>query len=208
MKKQRSSQKGFSLVEALVAIAVLLITLVGPMTIAAQGIKSSQFALEQNTSFFLAQEGIEAIFSIRNDYALQDVDDGLDTAGGDPDTSWNWIGVLNAGPCSISANGDSCSFGTDFRNFDPGGNLTSSECTSNTDPDCRLNIDASASAAPYKYTHAPGDVSPFYRVITVTLESVDSVKVESSVTWKSHAFGGDDRTVTLTTYLFDIPYEF
>lgn len=217
MKTQQRSQSGFSLVEALVAIAVLLITLVGPMTIAAQGVKSSQFSLEQNTAFFLAQEGIEAIFAIRNNYALMDVDDGLDAAVGDPDTSRDWIVTeLNGtGPCSLSAVGDTCSFGIDFKDVSPthpvSQNFTSSLCNGTNPPACRLYT--KAANAPAVYSHdSSGDESPFTRVVTVEVDAAgagsgDSIKVTSTVTWDSHVFGGDERKVVLTTYLYDSNYE-
>jgi len=63
--------KGYSLIEVLVAISILLIALVGPMTIAAKGIQSSIFVREQTIAISLAQEGIEAFIAARNDAALQ-----------------------------------------------------------------------------------------------------------------------------------------
>jgi Tfp pilus assembly protein PilV len=61
---------GYSLVEVLIAISILMITIVGPLTIAQKGLKNASFAKEQNTAFFLAQEGIEAIVKMREDSAL------------------------------------------------------------------------------------------------------------------------------------------
>ena len=59
----QDKQKGFSLVETLVAISILLIVIVGPMTISMSTAKSSSFASEQVQAFFLAQEGLEFPFS-------------------------------------------------------------------------------------------------------------------------------------------------
>jgi prepilin-type N-terminal cleavage/methylation domain-containing protein len=52
-------QSGFSLVETLVAISLLLIMIVGPMAISAKTAKSTSFASEQVQAFFLAQEGLD-----------------------------------------------------------------------------------------------------------------------------------------------------
>ena len=62
---------GYSLVEVLVAISVLLIALVGPLTIAYQGLKSVNLARNTNTAFFLAQEGVELVVLQRENAALQ-----------------------------------------------------------------------------------------------------------------------------------------
>jgi type II secretory pathway pseudopilin PulG len=64
------SGAGFTLVETLVAITVLLVAIVGPMTIAAQGLQASFFAREETTAVYLAQEGIEAVERARDNGAL------------------------------------------------------------------------------------------------------------------------------------------
>jgi len=63
--------RGFSLVETLVAISLLLIVITGPMTITARSAKSTSFASEQVQAFFLAQEGIELAQKLRDDLLLQ-----------------------------------------------------------------------------------------------------------------------------------------
>lgn len=198
----RHTQFGYSLVEVLVAISVLSIAIIGPMTIAAQGIKSSRFALEQNSAFFLAQEGIESLFYVRNNYALQDIDDGLESS--DPDTSWDWLTELQSGPCSddMKNAGETCSFGIEIS-----GNLTSETCTvGDANSDCRLYIEEGNK--PLVYSHdSSGEPSPYTRVVTVSYVSDDSVKIESTVTWDSSVFGGQQQSVTLTSYLFDSNYE-
>lgn len=66
-----SKQSGFSLVETLVAITILLVVIIGPMTISSSAAKSTSFASEQVTAFFLAQEGAELIEKARNDLLLE-----------------------------------------------------------------------------------------------------------------------------------------
>ena len=67
----QQKQSGFSLVETLVAISILLIVIVGPMTISMQSAKSSSFASEQVQAFFLAQEGLELAEKARDDLLLR-----------------------------------------------------------------------------------------------------------------------------------------
>ncbi len=66
----RHTQNGFTLVETLVAITVLLLAVTGPLTIAARSLNSANFSQDQITAFYLAQEGVEAIRNIRDKNAI------------------------------------------------------------------------------------------------------------------------------------------
>lgn len=72
-------RRGFTMVETLIAIAVLLLALVGPLTIAAQGLITARFAKDQIVAFYLAQEAVELIRNQRDHNALanEDWDSGL-----------------------------------------------------------------------------------------------------------------------------------
>ena len=58
--------KGFTLVETLVAISILMIAIVGPMTIAQNGLSSSIYAREQFIAQFLAQDALEYVRNVRD----------------------------------------------------------------------------------------------------------------------------------------------
>lgn len=58
--------KGFTLIETLVAITVLTIAIVAPMTLTSQALSAAMYARDQVTAFHLAQEAIEAVRSIRD----------------------------------------------------------------------------------------------------------------------------------------------
>ncbi len=57
---------GFTLLETLVAVAVLLMALMGPFSIAQQSLRSAYYARDQVTAYYLAQEGIEFVRAIRD----------------------------------------------------------------------------------------------------------------------------------------------
>lgn len=67
-----ATTKGFTLIETLVAISVLLISLAGPLSIAAQALQSAYYARDQVTAFYLAQEGIEYVRVYRDQNYLTD----------------------------------------------------------------------------------------------------------------------------------------
>lgn len=60
------NMRGFTLLETLVAVAVLLMALLGPFSIAQQSLKSAYYARDQVTAFYLAQEGIEFVRAVRD----------------------------------------------------------------------------------------------------------------------------------------------
>ncbi|MDC1205546.1 hypothetical protein N8083_01725 [Candidatus Pacebacteria bacterium] len=202
----RTYTTGYSLVEVLVAVSILLLAIVGPMTIASQGIKSSTFSLEQNTAFFLAQEGVEAMFALRGDSALVEIDE--EATGGGAGTAWDWIDdVLNGngagnGPCNITADGHTCSFGIDFSDETIFNNFTPL-CDSGNESNCLLYTDETNSRAVSTHNSAD-DPSPYTRIITVTRKTDFAIEVSIEVSWSSHAFGDTQQTVTVTTDLFDL----
>jgi type II secretory pathway pseudopilin PulG len=187
---------GFTLVETLVSVAILLLVIVGPMTIASRGMQSAYFAGDQTTATYLAQEAIEHIQSLRDDNVLQEHT--LYTAsgshGGD---TWSWYDALNAN-CKDD---DGCDY-----NF---ANDTYRDCT--TAGSCRLNKNATSTSGAkiYAYTTGTGwSSAPYTRririgtPISVAGEDI-AVPVTVTVQWATNLFTGNLRTITLQTYLYD-----
>lgn len=58
--------RGFSLIETLVAVVVLVTAIVGPLTLAERSINSSIYARDQVTASLLAEEAIEYLRSVRD----------------------------------------------------------------------------------------------------------------------------------------------
>ena len=63
--------RGFTLMEAMVAIVILSVSVVAPISIAQKGLQSTYFARDQITAFYMAQEAIEYIRSNRDNAILQ-----------------------------------------------------------------------------------------------------------------------------------------
>ncbi len=64
---------GFSLIETLVAIAILSLAIAGPLSVISHGITSAIFAKDEITAMYLAQEGIEAVRNTRDGNVLAGV---------------------------------------------------------------------------------------------------------------------------------------
>jgi type II secretory pathway pseudopilin PulG len=89
------STTGFTLVEALVAISLLMVAISSPMYIAQKGLSASMFARDQMTASFLAQDGIEAVKNIRDYMAINQKADGTPYTAG-------WLELLNSCICNDS----------------------------------------------------------------------------------------------------------
>lgn len=105
MKHTIHKEKGFTLVETLVAITILLLVIIGPITAAQKGVQQAYYANEQLSAVFLAQEAIEAVRERRDNQALAAWND----PAGDLDTSaWSTAGCTGTpGPlaCSVTKDG-------------------------------------------------------------------------------------------------------
>lgn len=70
-KYYKLNTSGFTLIETLVAISILVVAVVAPMSLAAQSLSTAFYARDQVTAFHLAQEGIEVVRAQRDGNALQ-----------------------------------------------------------------------------------------------------------------------------------------
>jgi prepilin-type N-terminal cleavage/methylation domain-containing protein len=63
--------KGFTLIETLVAVTLLTISVVAPMTLTAKSLSTAYYARDQITASYLAQEAVEAVRAIRDGNVLR-----------------------------------------------------------------------------------------------------------------------------------------
>ncbi len=177
---------GFTLIETLVAITVLLLVIIGPMTIAQKGIQNASYANEQITAVFLAQEAIEAVQELRDNVALDaySVNPGLKT------NSW-FTNALQS--CGLTVSGTGCAF------IATGGANSFTFCNSSNN-NCKLLIDSSG-----KYVHSGGAATPFTRKVffdDTYLASNGAVLVTVDVEWSNRIFSSS-RHVILQTWIYD-----
>jgi prepilin-type N-terminal cleavage/methylation domain-containing protein len=72
------NNKGFTMIETLVAIFILLITITGPLAISQSGLKAAFLARDQTIAFYLAQDAMEYIKNIRDTNFIKRSDDNRD----------------------------------------------------------------------------------------------------------------------------------
>ena len=187
MKRLVLNNQGYSLVEVLIAISILLITIVGPLTIAQKGLQNAIFAKQQNTSFFLAQEGLESIVKMREDQALLAYVESQST----PDTSFDSWEDLETLDEDFSGN-EICTV------EEPCGiNIEDNTLFSCADEDCNLYYHVSGRAS---YSHNNGgEPTPYRREIILDSNS-DRIHVRSIVTWGIRT----DQRVELETFVYNI----
>lgn len=154
MKYLTLKTKGFSLVETLVAISILVTVVTGAYAAAQSGISSASSSKNQIIAFYLAQEGMEQIRNMRDENGIN----------GRP-----WLQ-------GISANGsDPCAFGkvcmADVLNN------TLSECAGG----CPL-IKQNTTTGLYGYDSSWPDTA-FRREIRLTSVSANEITVEVKVIW-------------------------
>ncbi|QSH39327.1 type II secretion system protein [Candidatus Kaiserbacteria bacterium] len=70
MAKTHVHKRGFTLIETLVAISVLVVAVTGPLTLASQSLFAAVYAKDQTTAFYLAQEAIEMVRNKRDNNLL------------------------------------------------------------------------------------------------------------------------------------------
>ena len=173
----RPGHGGFTLVEAMVAIAILSMAVTGPLLIAQKGIGSAIYAREQITAFYLAQEAVEYIRNIRDTNRI---------------TRDPWLTNLTAcvgAVCRID-----------------GTVLTSGEkavaCSSDPGAVCKPLWLGSVTGL-YGYTESGATQTPFTRSVSIVQDSSQqSAKISVTVSWTTKLFT-PVRSFTIQEYIFN-----
>jgi len=196
----KNKQSGFSLVETLVAISLLLIVIAGQMSIS-NATKGSSYAREQTQAFFLAQEGVELVQNVRDKLFLEHLSDLLNGTNNTPEPWTNFVTstISPIGDC-FSASG--CGLYFDNTNL-LSGKINAVSCS--TISNCLLRFSESASdRARYNHSATNPTSNPatvFTRRIFVT-NSGDAVRVRAVVTWRTGSLIAGQE-VSVDTYLYN-----
>ena len=90
-KKDISLTSGFTIVETLVAITILMISIAGPLTVAHKGLLAANYAADQVTAAYLVQDMIEYIKNVKDNNIIRN----------DPVWLNGLINCVQASPCNV-----------------------------------------------------------------------------------------------------------
>ena len=152
--------KGFTLIETLVAIAVLMIAIAGPLTVANKALMAALYARDQSIASYLALETMEIVRDIKNN-----------------NPSSGFLNNLGGGTSCLLDNGK-CDYGT------VSGTRGSLQTTCASSIGCQIYLD---NAAGYN-NQSTGNSTVFYRYfyLTATNNPADpnDYTLTVVVTWK------------------------
>ncbi len=168
---------GFTLVETLIAISILVLAVTGAFSAAHSGMTSALYSKDQITAFYLAQEGMEQVRNIRDRNGI---------------SALNWMnGIANAG--NPSGTGDPCEVG--FTCYaDALNSATPLTRCSGACPNLRLNNNGF-------YSYDSGTETRFRRELRVSTINGNEVVVESTVYWSKGLLV--NRSFTAREHLFN-----
>jgi prepilin-type N-terminal cleavage/methylation domain-containing protein len=155
-------QKGFSLLEVMVAIFILIMGLSSVLVLTTKSISGASRSTSRLIAANLAQEGIEVVKNIR-DYNFN---------GSDPDgvwTAWHATGYSN-GCTLIAANQYNCS-------------VQYNSTTFGIDYNAYLRFQPEGSNPYGRYSYTSGTDTPFRRKIILEKINNAQLRVNSVVTW-------------------------
>jgi len=183
----RKENRGFTLVETLVAVSIFTASILGLLSLLTQSISNTSYAKEKIISSYLSAEGIEYIRNMRDTFALYDPVSGQN--------GWNaFVSKLVGASCQAN---NGCYFNDqsiDYANpLEPMEGLTVTACGASCPT---LLYDPTTG----KYGYASGAASPFIRKINITQVSADELKVSSTIFWSQ---GSGNYNVTVSESLFN-----
>ncbi len=170
----RKNNKGFSILEVVVAIYIITMGMIGVLALVNQSIQAKYINTNMLVGSQLAQEGLELVRNIR-------------------DT--NWLKNIDWKICDLA--GSNCDIVQD-NNYgiyiDSNINNIIIDATIDSIDNASLYIDSNGF-----YTHSVAETTAFYRLITVT-DGGDYLVVECQVRWQTSKGNHDYKAVT---YLYD-----
>lgn len=175
MTNKHTLHSGFTLVETLVAVLLLITAIAGPLSIASRGLTTAVVTKDQITAYYLAQDAVEYIRFKRDTACL---------AGTSPCGSGVWLASVSG---CISANGCNADSAQD----------TVTACTNAA---CANAAPMRFNNTTHTY-NTSGTITPTFNRIIKISGSGDEGKVFVTVSWMDT--GGVTRTVSVTENMFN-----
>lgn len=189
MNTSLKKNHGFTLLETLVAISLLMMAVVGPLTIAQKSVKTSTYTKNRTTAYYLAQDAIEFLRNIRDTNTLRGYD-------------WNRL-MLEYSPCISGGATSRCFFETIISPETVVSNPGSDRLTGNfiirncTTPSCpKLTYFSSYGYYGYLDLSTSGvSESQFRREISITPLNPDNreLLIRVDVIWDEGILGGEKK---------------
>lgn len=184
MTVKQKFQKGFTLLETLVAVMILATAVAGPLSIASRSLNTSLIAKDQITAFFLAQEGVEYVRFVRDSNRLL----GADWITGSGGTSAG----ISIAPCVYDINTNPIGCYVDSTTNSPSGQGdVPTSCGATSCPVMYYN----STSGLYTYNTSATTKTIFTRQIVLTTISSNEYKLTVSVSWSD--LGNVVRRVTI-----------
>lgn len=182
--RKNNKRSGFTLMETMVAIFIIMLAITGPMVFTQNSLRAAFLSRDQITAFFLAQDAIEYIKNIRDGHVVDIIKSGNAVPAG-------WLGngnlskdCLSLEGCTVDTTKDesdgikSCSDGDTTIPGCVGDNLTTYKPLNFKDNTYFTNENANG-----------GTITPSIFAREVKMENVvtnKEVAVTVTVRWKSH----------------------
>lgn len=172
-KEKMFGNKGFTLLETLVAIFILVLAITGPMVFAQSTLRAAFQSRDQITAFYLAQDVIEFIKNVRDTNGLK---------------SQEWLSGLETCTASGGLDGSvSCSIDTRY------GSVDIDSCGGNV---CLSPLNEVSYAGGTFLGHGSGIPTRFKRTIWINeIESGREAEVIVQIDWESNVLSGSKRIV-------------
>ena len=179
-------RRGFTLVEAMVAISILSLAVTGPLLIAQKGVGSAIYARDQITAFYLAQEGIEYIRNVRDTNRI---------------TGTSWLQQFNS--CSENGSGKVCQIDARYSDFTNAQAIKN--CPGGVCEKLSFYKDSVTGEGYYGYGSGSGWAqTPYTRTIVIDERAMPDKEALVSVTisWNTNLFT-PVRSFTIREHLFN-----